>query len=411
MNPYHLSYDKKKFFDQFATTLHEVYHIMGFSKALYGYYINPDTLTRKELSDTFIDKKSGTFPWRIRSPKVLEFARQYFNCPSMDGIPVEDEGGSGSAGSHWEKLVLGNEMMVGDQVANPVLSGFTLKLLEDSGWYKINYSMQEPIFWEKGVGCTVLSGQCSQHRQTCKNSGDEGCFYDYTFQARCSKGQFTNGCVFFTGTDFNKHDCRVSSNADQNTKGLGETFGLGSRCFKGQLKVNGTTHGNLCYKSRCESGQVVLEIGGQSYKCLSTGQQINPTGFSGYVECPNIQDFCTQYEASCTDDCNLNGRCLSSDKCYCYPGFKGATCGDVDPNSTAVSYTNYSQSGNGGAGCPDNCYNRGDCNNNVCTCMKGFTGRACASIDILAFFSSTTSIPKLFNLLGAMLLIILSCVN
>jgi len=122
MNPYHLSDDPKKFFDQFATTLHEVYHIMGFSKSLYQYYIDPVTLIRKKESDTYFVRDSGKFPYLIRSPKVLEFAKKHFNCQTMDGVPVEDDGGSGSAGSHWEKVVFGNEMMVANTVANPVNS-------------------------------------------------------------------------------------------------------------------------------------------------------------------------------------------------------------------------------------------------------------------------------------------------
>jgi hypothetical protein len=149
MNPYHLSDDPKKFFDQFATTLHEVYHIMGFSKSLYQYYIDPVTLKRKKESDTYFVRESGKFPYLIRSPKVLDFARKHFNCPSMDGAPVEDDGGSGSAGSHWEKVVFGNEMMVANTVANPVNSEFTMRLMEDSGWYQINPDMAEPFFWGK----------------------------------------------------------------------------------------------------------------------------------------------------------------------------------------------------------------------------------------------------------------------
>lgn len=112
MNPYHLSYEKKKFFDQFATVLHEIYHIMGFSKSLYQYYVNPATYKRKRESDTYFVRTSGNLKYRIRSPNVLAHAREYFNCPDMDGVPVEDGGGSGSAGSHWEKIVLGNEVMV-----------------------------------------------------------------------------------------------------------------------------------------------------------------------------------------------------------------------------------------------------------------------------------------------------------
>ena len=47
----------------------------------------------------------------IKSPKVLETARKYFNCPSINGVEIENEGGSGSAGAHWERAILHNEQM------------------------------------------------------------------------------------------------------------------------------------------------------------------------------------------------------------------------------------------------------------------------------------------------------------
>ena len=31
--------------------------------------------------------------------KVLEYARQYFNCPTLEYVPLEDEGKKGSKGS------------------------------------------------------------------------------------------------------------------------------------------------------------------------------------------------------------------------------------------------------------------------------------------------------------------------
>ena len=326
MNPYHLSYEKKKFFDQFATVLHEIYHIMGFSKSLYQYYVNPNTYKRKRESDTYITNGSGTFKYLIRSPLVLAHAREHFGCSTMQGVPVEDGGGSGSAGSHWEKVVLGNEVMVANQVANPVVSKFTLKLMEDSGWYQINYDMAEPFFWGKGDGCSIMSGDCRYHGNTCQKKGDEGCFYDYTFQAICKDDKFSNYCTFFTGTDFDRHDCRVASNADSNSKNLGEYFGLRSRCFEGQMRSGYRTHGNMCYRSECQGGKVLVRIGSKTYQCLSTGQKIQPTGYDGYVLCPDAQDFCEQDDAVCKNDCTLNGRCVNGNKCYCYPGWSGEYC-------------------------------------------------------------------------------------
>jgi EGF-like domain len=110
---------------------------------------------------------------------------------------------------------------------------------------------------------------------------------------------------------------------------LGETFGLKSRCFSGSVRAGNRLHGNMCFKSACNDAGISLTIGTQSYQCTSTGQKINLPGNAGFVTCPNIADFCAQEKASCKDDCNLNGRCLEGNRCYCYPGFSGATCGSV----------------------------------------------------------------------------------
>lgn len=39
------------------------------------------------------------------TPKVREEARNFFNCPDLEGAEIESQGGIGTAGSHWEKRV------------------------------------------------------------------------------------------------------------------------------------------------------------------------------------------------------------------------------------------------------------------------------------------------------------------
>lgn len=75
-------------------------------------------------------------------------------------------------------------------------------------------------------------------------------------------------------------------------------------------------------------------MGRKSYSCTRTGEYTRIEG--GYVKCPEIQDFCEQLEASCPDDCNLNGRCLKGNKCYCYPGFKGKDCKSKGNNTNPI---------------------------------------------------------------------------
>ena len=48
---------------------------------------------------------------------------------------LEDEGTSGSLGSHWERVILENEYMTASGISHDAaISNFTLKLLDDSGW-------------------------------------------------------------------------------------------------------------------------------------------------------------------------------------------------------------------------------------------------------------------------------------
>ena len=76
--------------------LHEMTHILVFY---------PDLL--KSLG---MVKKSGSINYIISKNALLK-ARQHFNCKKLDGIPLEDQGGSGSIGSHWEaRYMLGDYM-------------------------------------------------------------------------------------------------------------------------------------------------------------------------------------------------------------------------------------------------------------------------------------------------------------
>ena len=69
----------------------------------------------------------------VKTPTVLMMARRHYNCPEtaaqradgatvckpsepecLDGMPLEDHGGEGTASSHWEKRVMYSELMSGE---------------------------------------------------------------------------------------------------------------------------------------------------------------------------------------------------------------------------------------------------------------------------------------------------------
>lgn len=324
MNPIHIKSDEKHLHDQFATILHEIYHIIGFRAADFAFFINKQTGEKLGADKVWIENGSGTHPHLVISPKVMEIAKEHFGCPTLKGVPLEATGGSGTAKSHWEKMVLMNEFMVAINVPNPVVSKLTLALLEDSGWYEVDYSMGEPLFFGKGKGCGFLDTQtCTLFGETCDSSdkSSTGCFYDYAYMTFCSKDTYMNECEFYNAASFDYHDCRLASSKREASL-YGGYLGPGGRCFISKINYGGSTLISGCFKAGCNSqNQVVLEIDGKEYTCLSSGQILNPSEIDGTVTCPDIEDFCDHDEKRCPFDCYQNGRCLEGKECYCYAGF------------------------------------------------------------------------------------------
>ena len=84
----------------------------------------------------------------LTTPKLKEVSRNHFNCSRLNGAPIEDDGGSGSAGAHWEEHHLHTEIMQAVVHGNlQYISDFTFALMEDSGWYHMDYNYAEPLIW------------------------------------------------------------------------------------------------------------------------------------------------------------------------------------------------------------------------------------------------------------------------
>lgn len=75
---------------------------------------------------------------------------------------MEDGGGSGTAGSHWEKRIFGNDYMTGVRDSNgAVITALSVALLGDTGWYVANYAAVQPLVWGFARGCAFVQGSCS----------------------------------------------------------------------------------------------------------------------------------------------------------------------------------------------------------------------------------------------------------
>lgn len=97
-----------------------------------------------EASDRVI-RKVNRFNWKIGTkrinrsitmlitPKVLHEVRNHFNCSTLEGAELEDQGDIGTRLTHWEKRVFENEAMTGTYTQNSVFSRITFAFLEDTG--------------------------------------------------------------------------------------------------------------------------------------------------------------------------------------------------------------------------------------------------------------------------------------
>lgn len=44
-------------------------------------------------------------------PLLNAYLQSHFDCNTIEGMQLENEGGGGSLGSHWERIIAYNEMM------------------------------------------------------------------------------------------------------------------------------------------------------------------------------------------------------------------------------------------------------------------------------------------------------------
>jgi len=135
--------------------IHEISHILVINRALYEDYIDPDTLAPLGYDSVIGSKvlESGSKMNFIKTPKVMEIAKQHFGCDKLFGLPLEYNGGPGTAGSHWAKRYMNGDYMIGESFGENLISEISLALFEDSGWYKVNREMANLFLWGKGKGC------------------------------------------------------------------------------------------------------------------------------------------------------------------------------------------------------------------------------------------------------------------
>jgi len=294
--------------------IHELLHVMGFS----SYFFKMLGMAQQM---NFGPKRM----WGITSPKVVEHAKKYFSCPSVKAVPLEDGGSSGSAGSHWEKTIFPSEVM-NPQVAAPmIISEFTIKLLEDLGWYRGDNAHQDYVFL-KNDGCgTITKMECnsSNSEEFCSAAdfNKDHCHPNKMMKAHCGRSSmFTQKCGYITAT----HSAMCHVVDGNNRKNFSfESYGPHSRCVMTQRSTN--NFDAACLRVRCKNDKVEIKIGDEIFDCPSEGtHSVNLKSYQGNIKCPSFKDMCTEVmDKKCPMDCYGQGYCMANKTCQCLSGFTG----------------------------------------------------------------------------------------
>ncbi|KYQ89712.1 hypothetical protein DLAC_09680 [Tieghemostelium lacteum] len=314
-NPKSVIMEATKYNFNFGVALHELSHVLGFNE---GQFNTAGII--ESYSKTITSDGSSVNARRIISPKVLAFAKAHFGCPQLTGVELEDQGGGGTADSHWEKRIFNNEYMTGTASHYPIFSNLTLALFEDLGYYAINHQYAQQLVWGYGLGCSFCSGKCSSWGNSLlycteqDNADDDHCSYDRVAKAACSvksqsgipayyqwagagKGgdELPDFCPFFEG--YSNEYCVDDTIPDDQSLILKtfEVYGNTSRCFVSSLLKNAPSlEGSKarCYPQACQAVEKLkIKVASFWYDC-PYGESIKVEGFTGELKCPDGNELC-----------------------------------------------------------------------------------------------------------------------
>eukprot|EP00586_Coscinodiscus_wailesii_P020979 CAMPEP_0172492474 /NCGR_PEP_ID=MMETSP1066-20121228/23654_1 /TAXON_ID=671091 /ORGANISM="Coscinodiscus wailesii, Strain CCMP2513" /LENGTH=588 /DNA_ID=CAMNT_0013262139 /DNA_START=416 /DNA_END=2182 /DNA_ORIENTATION=+ len=388
--------------------IHELGHVLGLSSNLMAYFrdwddgMAPRTKrplksrrircadgkrrhvllpSESTLSRTVTDRK---WSFEVVTPTVRTVVRNQFNCSSILGARLENQPTNPEScfGSHWDERFFFTETMgpiYSYHRGNNVLSALTMALLEDSGWYKANYTSVRVSSFGHAAGCDFVNGDCivgggnvpsygkgffcnhtSRFDANGAIFGDWICDNTHSGMALCdlfpqesnnfavaqrtkdmaAKSYFTDAELvpLFEHADF----CPIPhistlSCSDTRQKALlkYESFGYDAKCFN--LAESYNSLNAICLKTKCHSKNHVLEVflGSRKVVCEYDGQVHyldEEAKGRPMFECPRLATVCPHL--FCPANCSGKGTCdysLSKPKCNCFdPQDQSEGCFGVD---------------------------------------------------------------------------------
>ena len=321
--------------------LHEISHVLIFHQA---FFFSLNMISEQQ--------KNGETIYYIKTPNVLKKAKLHYNCNSITGIPLENYGGAGSAGSHWESRYLLGDYMIATDYPEIVISDISLAVFEDSGLYKVNYYTGGLFRFGKGEGCNFLEEKCITDGSTlfanefCIKTQEPFCTSGHLSKGHCYMAQYSSDlssyyryfknakiggyapadyCPISFDNLYDKTNYYFPTNCKYGKTSMthpdyGEKVGDNSVCVESSLvpswSQQGETYRSICYEIKCDkdSKTIYVFINGNTVQCPMSGGLIeNPSGFRGKIICPDYNSVCTS-EIWCNDPLDCINKGVEADK-------------------------------------------------------------------------------------------------
>ena len=233
--------------------LHEITHILGFHPFFF-----------QNLNKLFYTIEGDDIKYIIISKKVLDKAKEHFGCNDILGIPLENQGGEGSVGAHWESRHMLGDYMISTDYPEQAISDITLALLEDTVFYKVNYYSGGLFKFGKNKGCDFFYKKCVINQKPsfdefCVNNNEPKCGSSRTVKSKCFITEYSNipsqyqyfsdknlggflaadycpvPLLYDSSNDYYPNHCQVGKK--NSSYAYGETIGKDSLCFMSSLTL------------------------------------------------------------------------------------------------------------------------------------------------------------------------------
>lgn len=326
-----------------GTFVHEFYHIVVFNNQLYEKFVGSDLKPVGRASFVAENIPLNGIRMGYIGTNVLAYAKEYTNFPGLTHVLMENNGGAGSAGSHWEHMYWSTEFMSPTDTTPSMHTKLSFAMAIDSGWFEIDENYMEKYSYLHGAGYNFQTGACPTTAAEfaklpglcpAADAGKKGCSPDLRFKSECyTDTTYSEGCYFMTG----KQQCSVPDMTDATAFDLTiEKVGDASRCAD---IVKNSVNTPLCGQASCDASNL-LTWTFVTGSCSCTAAQSKLAGTctdnSLSITCPDVADICSRLATRCPKDCSGKGLCLnygSRPNCLCVSGSKGVDCSEIDTDN------------------------------------------------------------------------------